>query len=347
MPQTAPQVVGLGLAVLDILLLTEQYPTEDLKCETTATLTQGGGPCATALVAAAKMGLACSWCGALGNDAIGSLILEDFARYGVDTATVRRVPGAASSVSVVISAADTGSRTCIWDGGAVTEAGGYPVNNPASAKATGPTQNHPVGMALGTDGVSFADTLPDYLPEQLLATAQLLHLDGHNITAALPAAKRARALGIPISLDAGSARPGMAQLLPFVDILACSERFALAFTGLSTAEEALQALHQSHRFRLLAITQGPAGGLWMDDGTPQRYPDFAVQTVDSNGAGDVFHGALLAALLRNMPHPQALAFASAAAAIKCGRQGARTGAPGFDETLAWMETARINRPGAG
>jgi sulfofructose kinase len=52
-----------------------------------------------------------------------------------------------------------------------------------------------------------------------------------------------------------------------------------------------------------------------------------VQVVDTLGAGDVFHGAYALALAEGKPALAAARFASAAAAIKCGRPGGRAGSP--------------------
>jgi bifunctional ADP-heptose synthase (sugar kinase/adenylyltransferase) len=52
------------------------------------------------------------------------------------------------------------------------------------------------------------------------------------------------------------------------------------------------------------------------------------------GAGDVFHGALVAALVREMPLPEALAYANAAAALSCRGLDGRSGIPDDAETRA-------------
>ena len=62
-----------------------------------------------------------------------------------------------------------------------------------------------------------------------------------------------------------------------------------------------------------------------------------MKAVDSNGAGDTFHGAFVAARIKGMSVYDAACFASATSALKCTRFGAQEGIPGYDEVLAFME----------
>src|SRR5205823_13631665 len=78
----------------------------------------------------------------------------------------------------------------------------------------------------------------------------------------------------------------------------------------------------------LAGTRGALGTLWLDDnGNLQQTPAFPVHTVDTLGAGDVFHGAFALAVTEQQELPEALRFASAAAALKCTRFGGAFAAP--------------------
>lgn len=293
-------IIGVGMAVCDVMMLADAFPEENTKTPGRASLLQGGGPASTAMVAASQLGARTAWCGVLGNDIYGRVILDELRRYGVHIDAVRVVPGAASALSMVLVNAQNGSRTCLWQ--------------EATVHAT-----------------------PADVPDALLQNARFLHLDCHEMEAALPTARRAKALGLQISLDAGSVYPGVEALLPLVDILITSEKFALQYTGSAHVENALQGLQKRYSPRLLAITQGERGALWWREGIPQRLPAWPVpQLADTNGAGDVFHGAVLAALAKDMAHAEALHFAGAAAAMKCGRLGARQGAPGWDDVLMYM-----------
>jgi sugar/nucleoside kinase (ribokinase family) len=93
----------------------------------------------------------------------------------------------------------------------------------------------------------------------------------------------------------------------------------------------------------LAGTRGPRGTIWLDaNGEIQETPAFPVHTVDTLGAGDVFHGAFALAITEKQELRQALRFASAAAALKCTRFGGAFAAPQrteVEELLSHGQTA--------
>jgi len=295
-----PELVGIGSAVYDTLMLTPGFPAEDTKIRADTILNQGGGPCTTALAAASKLGAQAAFIGAVGDDPAGCFIRDDLQRWGVDTRQLLLRPDSTSTQSFVVLNRENASRTCIAYGG------------------------------------SAAPLSPDELPETLIREARVLHLDGRSLDAAIAAAKLARSCGTLVSLDAGRVYPGIDALLPLTDWLIPSEGFVQEFTGELDAETAALRLFREYRMPLLIVTQGVRGGFLCLDGQITRYPAFPVYAVDSNGAGDVFHGAYLAASLRGYDPLRAARFASAASALKCRGLGARLHAPTWDEVTAFL-----------
>lgn len=293
-------ITGIGASVFDFLIMADQFPVEDTKLKAEASRIQGGGPCATALVAAAKMGISAEYFGVLGTDFYGRYMTEEFRRYGVATESVRLADGTVSANSVVILNKNNRTRTCLWNPG----------------------------------------TLPplkeEDIPLEKLAKAKYLHLDGNHMEAALYAAKKARDYGVKVSLDAGSPYPGIDKLLPLADILIPSEEFVLQFTGASTAEAGAERICRKYRPGIFIVTQGPRGGFLYDGTCFTRYAPFPAEIIDTNGAGDTFHGVFLACLVHRMSPLESVRFASAAAAIKCSHFGAREGIPTFEETIKIM-----------
>lgn len=296
-----PQVVGIGSTVYDTLMVVDRYPTEDTKLEGIETKVQGGGPCATALVAAQKLGIPAAYAGTIGDDPFGTFMMEDLRRWGVDTASVQVIPGAVSFHAVVFLNQATQSRTCIWNQGTVPQ------------------------------------PKPEDIPDALLENAKVLHLDGHMLPCAISSAKRCRALGVKVSYDAGGTYPGVEHLLPYVDWLIPSQEYALKMTGCDTAEAAAQKLWDTYHPELVVLTQGVKGGLLLDEKGLRRYASFPVDVVDSNGCGDTFHGAFVAGKLRGYTNDEACRYASAAAAVKCTRLGARFGMATHEECLAFLQ----------
>lgn len=75
--QKWPEVIGIGASVYDTLIVVPHYPVEDTKLEGLETKVQGGGPCATALVAAQKLGVSTAYIGTVGDDPFGRFLMAD------------------------------------------------------------------------------------------------------------------------------------------------------------------------------------------------------------------------------------------------------------------------------
>lgn len=295
------KVVGIGAAVFDILMTVEEYPREDTKLRALETKFQCGGPCATGLVAVSKLGESAAYMGTVGDDMYGGFVKSEMESYGLDTSAVAVKPGLTFHSVVLINVKD-GSRTCVWNRG----------------DAAAPTEED--------------------VDLEALKQAEYLHLDGNQLDCAIYAAGKAHEYGVTVSMDAGGAYPRIEELLPYVDVLIPSEEFALKVTGCENAWDAARMLQERYQPQILIITQGSRGGFLWENGQERRYPVFPVQTVDSNGAGDTFHGAFLAARLKGMGVYDACCFASATSALKCTRFGAQKGIPGYEEVLAFMES---------
>ena len=156
------------------------------------------------------------------------------------------------------------------------------------------------------------------------------------LEAAVAAAKVGREYGVKVSHDAGGTYPGVEELLPYVDWLIPSEEFALRMTRAGSAEEAARRLYERYRPELVVLTQGVRGGILLDGKGMRRYESYQVEAVDTNGCGDTFHGAFVAAKIQGMTHDAACRYASAAAAIKCTRLGARQAMPDDKECKAFL-----------
>ena len=294
-------VVGIGAAVFDILMTVDAFPQEDTKLRGLETKFQCGGPCATGLVAISKLGESACYMGTVGDDMYGTFVKGEMGRYGVDTSCVKVNPGLTFH-SVVLLNVSNGSRTCVWNRGG----------------AAAPTAKN--------------------VDLDVLRQAKYLHLDGNQLECAIFAAEKAHEMGVTVSMDAGGAYPNIERLLPLVDVLIPSEEFSMKVTGCATAREAAAALQERYHPQILVITQGSRGGFIWENGREVRYPVFPVRAIDSNGAGDTFHGAFVAACLKGMDVYASCRFASAASALKCTRFGAQQGIPGYEEVLEFMKT---------
>jgi len=148
----------------------------------------------------------------------------------------------------------------------------------------------------------------------------------------------ARRAGVPTVLDAEVADADVFErLLPLTDHAIFSQPALAGFAG-PDIDAALKRIEKTYDCGVSAVTLGERGVEWRVGNEPHRLPAFAVTVIDTNGAGDVFHGAYAFALGTGMKIGKAIGFASAAAALKCARPAGRGGIPTFDDITAFQRT---------
>jgi sugar/nucleoside kinase (ribokinase family) len=129
-------------------------------------------------------------------------------------------------------------------------------------------------------------------PNLNLAGCRVLHLDGHQADAAIGYAKACREAGILTSLDGGGLRSNTHDLLAFIDVAVVAERLCEQME--LTPNEMLTYLN-ARGCKIGAVTLGERGVVWIDErGEKREMPALAVppsRVLDTNGAGDIFHGA--------------------------------------------------------
>jgi sulfofructose kinase len=137
----------------------------------------------------------------------------------------------------------------------------------------------------------------------------------------------ARRRGIPVIVDVDRAMSLREGLLNASSHLVFSSEPLQETADVTDDGQALKKIAKLTP-SFLAGTRGPKGTIWLDEqGELQETPAFPVHTVDTLGAGDVFHGAFALAITEKQELRQALRFASAAAALKCTRFGGAFAAP--------------------
>lgn len=294
------KVVGIGACVLDTLITIPNFPPEDTKLRATSTKLVGGGPTATGIVAVSKLGIESEFIGVLSEDSSGSYLKGDFEKYGVKTDNIDFLPGYRAFTSCIWLNAEKGTRTCVFDKG----------NLPAL-------------------------TLDDKKIEAI-KNAEVLMVDGNEMAAAVEAAKIAKANGTKVLYDCGGLYEGVADLLALTDIMIPSEEFAMGHTGERDAASAAKKLYELYHPDFVVVTRGKEGGLLFDGNAVTEYPIYPADVVDSNGSGDVFHGAFASAVVRGFTPIQCCHFSSCVSALKCMGVGARESVPDYNTAIDYL-----------
>ncbi|KTG09216.1 sugar kinase [Haloprofundus marisrubri] len=180
-------------------------------------------------------------------------------------------------------------------------------------------------MVLGRDGVNEAFSATD-LPAERLAAADHLHLTSHDPETAAALVDRAHEVDVSVSFDPGRrvGDRGFEAALDGADVVFLNDREAAA---------ALDA-DLSPRGRTLVLKHGPRGAEVRTPTETYTHPGFAVDTVDTTGAGDAFAAGFLACRLDGDNYDRALAVANACGALAASALGART-------TLDWTAVDRL------
>ena len=140
--------------------------------------------------------------------------------------------------------------------------------------------------------------------------------------------------GEPRTADIDNLYSGIEVLLEHVDYVIGSREFPQRITGMDNLAQALPEIERRFGCRVTGATLGRDGALLWDGQTFHYSRAFRVQTVDTTGAGDIFHAAFNYGLLQGWLLDRTLEFACAAAALNCTASGARGGI----KTIAEIET---------
>jgi len=188
--------------------------------------------------------------------------------------------------------------------------------------------------------VTTPSTAPDPAGVPLDASTWL-HVDQTGY-ASVRAALAKAARGPLLSIDGGNAIPDLD--LAGVELYAPTVSALANAVGVGELAPALRAAAQGGARRVVA-TEGSAGSHVMDGDEVVTVPPFSVDVVSTMGAGDVFHGALLAGLVAGRGTVDAVRWANAVAALSCLALDGRSGIPGVAETEAFL--ARASAGGSG
>jgi sugar/nucleoside kinase (ribokinase family) len=292
-------VVGMGLNSVDFLSVVPEFPAPNSKMKMLRFSKQGGGQVATAMVALSRWGVKTKYIGKVGEDDLGQFSLNSIRQEGVDVSSVTIEPNATNQFAMIIVDGSSGERTILWN------------------------RDERLMYREGE------------LRKEEVCSGKLLHLDGHDIHAALRCAKWAKEERIPTVIDLDKVEPLTSELMKEIGFVITSSRFPALYTGISDRKKALLEL-QKHTPGFLCATLGHEGAMAMVNGEFLHAEGFKLKAVDTTGAGDVFHGGFIYGLLENWEVAEILDFANAVAALKCQDLGGRKGIPTLEEIQRFL-----------
>ncbi len=285
---------------MDTLIPLAAFPERGSKVEYRNVNMLPGGETATAIVACQRWGLRTRYVGKLGDDDAARLHRDAFAQAGVEAHLVTVAEAASPQSLILVDAGGERTVLCRRDDRLLLQG--------------------------------------EELDSAWVDRARALLIDGHNPSAALTAAKWARAAGVPVIADLDEIYPGVEDLIENIDYLIVSRDFPGRLMNETHLDHALQRISTRFGCRLTAATLGQDGVLAWDGKRLLHNAAYRVAVSDTTGAGDIFHAGFIYALLQDWPLQRQLDFACAAAALNCTGTGARGGIAQVEAIEKLMET---------
>ena len=299
-------VTGLGQNSVDLVARVSTFPAPNTKQRLQGLVWLPGGQVASALVSCARLGWRTRYIGRFGSDELGQVGRDSLTAEGVDLGTSSVIEGARTRSAIVLVDEVSGERTVLWD------------RDPRLVLQ------------------------PVDVPERAFARTRVALVDAEDVQASIRAATIARASGAVTVVDVEAVEPGVEELLRAIDVIIVSEGFPERLTGMAGTSVALKELVRRFRPAVACVTLGARGCLGCTDDGEVAAPAYAIDCVDSTGAGDAFRGGFISALLEAnglTTLEDVLKQANAVAALACRRPGARDGLPRREEVTRMLREA--------
>ena len=281
------KIICIGNAAYDVTLPVNHYPVENKKIRLDAPRVEcGGGSASNCAYLLAKWGMETYFAGAVGDDYYGNKIIEEFEKIGVNTKYIEKKKDVSTTSSFIIANTTIGSRTILTD--------------------------------KSKDMVMKKREIDDDF--------DVILLDGYERDFALEVIKKnPNAIKI---IDAGSLRESTVELAKMVDYVVCSNDFAMEFTkkkidysDMKTLIEIYDDLKKEFSQNVV-IKLEDKGCFTYDDGY-KMVPSIKVKSIDSTGAGDIYHGAFTYCIANGYDIITTMKMSNIAGALSVTRVGGR------------------------
>jgi sulfofructose kinase len=303
-PRIPPRILCIGMPVRDLTFRVPGLPARGSKEHASHFEEICGGNALNGAIGIVRLGGVASICGPMGDsrETSSRYIFEQMAHEGIDTRHIVHMPGLVTPISNIMID-PSGERTIVT------------FRDPELWKVKLP----PI--------------------DELLKDCDAILTESRCAVFCTDLCAEAVRRGIPVVVDIDNIMSKREGLLTASTHLVFSSEPLQETAGASDDGEALKKLAKLTP-SFLAGTRGPRGTIWLDErGNLQETPAFPVHTVDTLGAGDVFHGAFTLAITEGRELREALRFASAAAALKCTRFGGAFAAPQRIEVEEFLRQA--------
>lgn len=278
------KVLCIGHATYDITIPVENYPIENTKTRVQERVECGGGPASNAAYLLGKWGIDTYFAGIVGDDYFGKKIRDEFRSVGVNIDYLQFSKDYQTPYAMIIANKENGSRTI---------------------------------LSYHNNSLRMSDIEIDINPDIILMDGQEPEISKKLIE------KYPNAISI---IDAGRDKLEIIELCKIADYVICSKNFAEKVSNItiidnSTLDKSLDILNNKFKGKVI-VTLGEDGCAYKKDKL-KIIPTYKTNTIDTTGAGDIFHGAFTYSILNNWALDKALKFSNLAGAMSSTKIGGR------------------------
>lgn len=289
------KILCIGHVAYDITIPLEHFPIENTKNRVPSRVECGGGPASNAAYLLGKWGMETYIAGVVGTDLYGKRIKKEFEEVGVNTKYLEMNSEHQTTSSFIIANKEKGTRTVF-------------TYRPSTIK--------------------MKSVELDFEPDVILTDGQEIEISKEMIQ------KYPNAISI---IDAGRPKPEIIELSKMVNYTVCSKEFAETVTEMTIDYEKPNTLIELYRkmesiFKNnIIVTLESKGALYKFHNQAKLMPSIKVKAMDSTGAGDLFHGAFVYGIAKNMPYEEIIKLSNVTGALSVTKIGGRFSAPSIEE----------------
>lgn len=278
------KILCIGHATYDITMPVDSYPIENIKIRVQERIECGGGPASNAAYLLGKWGIETYFAGIVGDDYFGKKIRDEFRTVGVNIDYLQFSKEYQTPSAMIIANKESGSRTI---------------------------------LSYHNNSLKMNEVNIEIEPDIILMDGQEYEISKKTIE------KYSNAISI---IDAGRDKKEVIDLCKMCNYIVCSKDFAEKISNnviidKSTLNDSLDILNKEFKGQVI-ITLGEDGCAYKDKELV-IVPSFKVKSVDTTGAGDIFHGAFTYAIANNWDLNKALKFSNIAGAMSATKIGGR------------------------
>jgi ribokinase len=300
------KIVVLGSTNIDIIAQVKKLPFPGETVGNARMRQANGGKGANQAVAAARLGGDVTFLTCLGNDANGRKLSEEFSTDGVNMNFAKFTSDAPTGTALIFVAENGENCIAVIPG--------------ANSELT------PEDVEMRADEIRKADylLLQQEIPEQTVIRAINIAFDA----------------GVKVVLNPAPMRRIPEEIFSKLYLITPNETETSEIINkkVSSEKDAIKAAESLRRKGVsnVIITMGSSGSLVCDKDGSRLIPSRKVQVIDTTAAGDVYNGALLAALSENKSIDDAAKFATVCSSIAVTHLGAQPSIPYREEVDAIM-----------